>query len=231
MYKRFSVLLPWIVIVIVTSLCSVIWLPAYLTFNRKIMTYAGCTCIVINLIVIEFLFRLKRDIEGFENVPEGACIIACKHQSALDPLYFPYFFPFMSIILKKELSKVPFMGSFFKNAGTIFIDRSNQLGSIKEMLKGAKQLFDEGRKLVIFPEGTRVEYGKREPIKNGITALARKFPELPIVPVSLDSGKCWPKGSAIIPNSTVKIKFGHPLSYSEYKEQLISKIEDGINSV
>ncbi|WP_322497959.1 lysophospholipid acyltransferase family protein [Candidatus Cyrtobacter comes] len=193
------------------------------------MTYAGCTCVVINLVVIEFLFRLKKDVEGFENVPDGACIIACKHQSAIDPLYFPYFFPFMSVILKKELSKVPFMGSFFKNAGMIFIDRSSQLRSIKEILKGAKQVFDEGRKLVIFPEGTRVRYGQRETIKNGITAIARKFPELKIVPVSLDSGKYWPKGSAIVPNSTIKIRFGCPFSYSEYKEQIASKIEDEIN--
>ncbi len=227
----FSKIVHWIVISIVTLLLFVIWIPAYLTLNRKIMTYIGSVCVVTNLFVIEFLFGLKRNVTGIENIPDDNCIIACKHQSAWETLYLPLLFPLLTVILKKELLKVPFMGNYLYHAGMIFVDRSDALGSMKAILKGTKRSFEEGRRLVIFPEGTRVPYGQRVPIKGGIIAIAKHFPDTMIVPVSLDSGKCWAKGGKIIRNSVVNVHFGKPIKYVDFKEDIALKIEEEINAL
>jgi 1-acyl-sn-glycerol-3-phosphate acyltransferase len=48
----------------------------------------------------------------------------------------------------------------------------------------------EGRQIVIFPEGTRSEFGNVRELHSGVAALAART-KLPIIPVATDSGKCW----------------------------------------
>jgi len=59
------------------------------------------------------------------------------------------------------------------------------------MLKRAQQRVDEGRQIVIFPQGTRAKPGTRHPYKPGVAALYRAL-EAPCIPIALNSGMHWP---------------------------------------
>ena len=57
-------------------------------------------------------------------------------------------------------------------------------------MRGRNALRTSGRQIVIFPEGTRVDYGQVVRLRPGIAALS-EHTGLPVIPVATDSGRRW----------------------------------------
>lgn len=119
---------------------------------------------------------------GKKNLPKGACIIASNHTSNMDAVNLAiHTWEKKYYLAKKELFKGRFVSWFIKKIGGIKIDRqTNDVNAIKESLRVLKN----GKKLVIFPEGTRnnnenMELGE---VKQGVTMFAIKG-RVPIVPM------------------------------------------------
>jgi 1-acyl-sn-glycerol-3-phosphate acyltransferase len=85
--------------------------------------------------------------------------------------------------MKKEIRKVPFVGTACKVAGHIFVDRSNPRAALQSMEYIKAELVD-GISTVIFPEGTRTKTGETNKFKRGAFKIATEM-NLPIVPVSI----------------------------------------------
>ena len=109
---------------------------------------------------------------GKQNIPKGACIISSNHTSNLDAVLLAvHTWEKKFYVAKKELFKNKLFGSFLKSVGAIKIDRqSTDVGAIKNCMKTLK----EGKKLVIFPEGTRHENENMElgEVKHGVAMFA-----------------------------------------------------------
>ena len=119
---------------------------------------------------------------GKKNIPEGACIIASNHTSNLDAILLAmHTWKKKYYLAKKELFNSKVSASFYKGLGCIKIDREkSDVNAIKNCLKVLK----DGKKLVIFPEGTRnnnenMELGE---VKHGVAMFATKA-KVPIVPM------------------------------------------------
>jgi len=99
----------------------------------------------------KYIFRVK--YYGLDNIPEkGNFIFAGNHTSIYDCLLLvsaakrpPYF------LAKKELHETKIGNWFFRNCGTIPVDRSKKN---PDVLKEAKKILNEGKIIAIFPEGT-----------------------------------------------------------------------------
>jgi len=74
--------------------------------------------------------------------------------------------------------------------GPHLIAGARSLPVVRAMLALAKQRVAEGRPLIIFPEGTRVAHGHREPLQAGFAGLY-KLLRLPVVPIAVDSGRAY----------------------------------------
>ena len=113
-------------------------------------------------------------ITGRKNLGKGKVILVCNHQSNLDPLIISLLIPKQPYFLaKQELFKNKFLSSFFKQIGSIPVDRKNVgISTIKEALSVLKQ----EKRLVIFPEGTRkkISLEDSENLKNGAGMFALK---------------------------------------------------------
>jgi 1-acyl-sn-glycerol-3-phosphate acyltransferase len=131
---------------------------------------------------------------GLEKIPQGACIIACKHQSAWETLslYAVIYDP--TYILKRELMWIPFFGWYAWKTGLIPVDRSAGAGALSRMTRAAQRELKRGRQIVIFPEGTRRPPGAEPDYKPGATFLYSKT-NVPCVPMALNSGLFWPRRS------------------------------------
>ena len=84
-------------------------------------------------------------------------------------------------LAKKELFKNKIFGFFLTKLGAIKIDRqANDINAIKNCLKVLKN----NKKLVIFPEGTRVHNENMElgEVKHGVAMFAIKA-KVPVVPI------------------------------------------------
>jgi 1-acyl-sn-glycerol-3-phosphate acyltransferase len=161
---------------------------------------------------------------GWEHVPQGACIIAAKHQSAWETLRLNVLFFDPAIVLKQELTHVPVWGWYAWRCGMIPINRSGGAKALKRMMDAAHKAKDDGRKIVIFPQGTRVAPGVRKPYKSGVVALYKEL-ELPIVPMAVNSGLFWPKGAFIKKPGVVTIEFLPPIPPGLPRAEMMARLE------
>jgi len=133
------------------------------------------------------------EVRGQDHLPTEGGIIAGKHQSAWETLIFLVLLENPSYILKKELLSIPIYGWYVRKIGMIAIDRSGKAVALRDMMKRARTAAEQGRTVIIFPEGTRVKPGEQKRFLPGIAALYEQL-EKPVVPVALNSGLYWGKG-------------------------------------
>ncbi len=167
-------------------------------------------------------------IEGLENLPGGPVLLAGKHQSMLDVEVPGLFLRDAAFVYKIELQKELMLGWYLQWGDMIPVARDAQAAALKGMLRAARVARDQGRSIVIFPEGTRKEIGAAPDYKPGIVALYRDL-GLPCVPMALNTGLVWkPKGVMRSPGVvTFKILPAIPpgLSRDDFMRELETRIE------
>ncbi|MBY6241117.1 1-acyl-sn-glycerol-3-phosphate acyltransferase [Methylosinus sp. Sm6] len=186
-----------------------IWLPA-LAMPRHASLALGRAWGRTSLWWLEKIVGVKVEFRGLENIPNGAVIVACKHQSIWDTFVLPLHFPDFSYILKHELIYIPLFGWYLLAAEQIAIDRAKGGRLLPQITRKAKALFAQGRQLFIFPEGTRRPVGAPPQYKFGVAHIYSET-GAPCVPVALNSGLFWPRRSFIIRPGTVVLEYLPPI--------------------
>jgi 1-acyl-sn-glycerol-3-phosphate acyltransferase len=167
---------------------------------------------------------LSYEVIGLENVPEGACIIAAKHESASEACKPHILFGDPAVVVKEELTYIPIWGWYATASGMIPIDRGAGGSSLIKMMAAAEKAKAEGRKIVLFPQGTRVLPGVHKPYKVGVAALYQKL-KVPVVPMALNSGLFWPKGRFIKTPGKMTFKILPPIPAGLPRAEMMRKLE------
>jgi 1-acyl-sn-glycerol-3-phosphate acyltransferase len=157
-------------------------------------------------------------------VPAGACIVACKHQSAWDTIIWHALLDDPAIVMKKELLSIPFYGWYSVKARMIPVDRKAGAAAMRSMLRAAQAAADLKRPIVIFPQGTRVAPGVTAPYQPGIAALYRAL-NVPVVPVALNSGLYWPRRGFSRRPGTVQLAFLEPIPPGLPRDAFMAELE------
>lgn len=151
----------------------------------------------------KWILNLHYEVRGLENLPQkGSYIIVSKHQSAYETFKLFVLFDHPAIILKEELKRIPLWGWYAHKADMIGIPRGKAKHALDIMLKNTQPIVEQGRPIVIYPQGTRVPVGGNRPYKKGAIRLYEHF-NIPLVPMALNSGSYWPKNSFIKKPGTV----------------------------
>ena len=79
-----------------------------------------------------------------------------KHQSAWETYALVLFLKDPSYILKRELMFIPVFGWFAAKAKVVAVNRGKRSVALAMKTKAAAKQIDEGRQIIIYPEGTRV---------------------------------------------------------------------------
>jgi len=174
--------------------------------------------------------NLKHELKGEENTPEWPCVIACAHQSTWETIATQTFLPPLSWVLKKELLRIPVFGWGLWASGPIAIDRNDRKNALDQVVDQGIEKIQEGRHVLIFPEGTRTPYGKKVRYKKGAAKLARAA-NVPIVPIAHDAGKYWSSTSLWIKPGTIKCVIGPEISTLDKTDrEILQEIEEWIDS-
>ncbi|HEX6958411.1 MAG TPA: lysophospholipid acyltransferase family protein [Ferrovibrio sp.] len=167
-------------------------------------------------------------IEGLEHVPPGAAMIAAKHQSLWDTAIVLGIFRWPAVVMKQELLRVPIYGWLCRAQGMIAVDREGGAKALKTMLRDAQTAARHGRKLIIFPQGTRTLPGQSLPYQPGVAALYREL-KIPVVPAAVNSGFFWPKHGLKRPPGRIVLRFlpaiPPGLKRDAFMQELESRIE------
>ena len=142
------------------------------------------------------VYRLK--VRGKENIPQGAAVVCGNHTARSDVvmvfLALFYHKERPAIIAKAELFKNPIAKWFFSYMGAFPIHRgSADLNAIKTSLSALKQ----GKKLIIFPEGTRVKEGMEAVEAKSGSAMFAQRTNSPVLPVYITPGKKALRGCTV----------------------------------
>ena len=173
---------------------------------------------------------LDYEIVGAEHLPEGTCIVAARHQSMWETLKLHLLFDDPAIVVKKELLNIPVAGWYLRHARPIPVDRSAPLRALVSMIQAAHQAAEDGRTIVIFPQGTRIAPGISAPYKEGVAGLYQGL-SLPVVPMGLNSGLFWPKGSFLKSPGTITVSFGQAIAPGLDRHQFMEELRKRIESL
>jgi 1-acyl-sn-glycerol-3-phosphate acyltransferase len=157
--------------------------------------------------LLRFVVGLDYRERGRENIPDGPCIIACNHQSLWETLVLSTIFPEASIVAKKELIKLPIVGWYLYRYPMILLDRAAGRQALRQMIEEARRSTAEGRKVLVFPQGTRQAID--EPSKYiwaGVYALYSNL-NLPVLPMVHNSGLFWGKKTLVMDSGTVTVSY------------------------
>lgn len=176
-----------------TLAVGVIGLPCFLIGRRAVVAvsrfWSGGLVAMARVVA-----GIDVDLRGVENLPQGAAIVAAKHQSAWETLYFTELLDGPAAVLKEELVKAPVIGPYMRAMDMIPVDRKAGASALRRMVEMARQAAAKGRPILIFPQGTRVAPGVQAPYHPGTAALYAGL-GLPVIPVALNSGLYWSRNS------------------------------------
>lgn len=175
------------------------------------------------------------ELHGKENIPEGSFVVVAKHQSAWEAIYLQILFKPLSTILKRELLWIPFFGWGMEMLKPIAIKRSSPKDALKQIQTQGKERLSDGIPILVFPEGTRMTYGKVGRYAKGGATLAA-YAGVPLLPLAHNAGRYWsPKGFIKYPG-TIKVQICPPIetidkNVAQLTEQCKAAIEGAIENM
>lgn len=177
-----------------------------------------------------WLTGIRFRIEGAEHLPQGAYIVAAKHQSAWETIGALAMFDHPAIVLKKELLTIPVFGWYAKHGGMIPVDREGSASAMRTMMKAADAAKNAGRPIVIFPEGTRSAPGTQPELQPGLAGLYRHL-GLPLVPIALNSGLVWGRSSFFKRPGLITVQVHPPVDPGLPRQDMMARVHAAINSL
>ena len=202
------------------------------------------TLIIIYSFFIRWFLKLivgvKFDKANFL-LNENQFILVANHNSHLDTMTLLASLP-SSIIHKVKpvaagdhFGKTKFKGkitSFFVNALLIKRGRDKNNPENDPINKMLKEL-DNGYSLILFPEGTRGEPEKEQPLKKGIGIILSQRPEIKFVPAYMKGmGKAMPKDDSLIVPFNSTLTYGNPSkTVSNDVEEIVKQIEQSFKKL
>jgi 1-acyl-sn-glycerol-3-phosphate acyltransferase len=220
---RFSFLILFYLSTAVVLIISLLGLPLkYKNFRFFVKFFSK------NMQMVLRIFNIKIKVINPDLANLKGCLFASKHQSMFETIYFNQLFYNPAYILKKELLSIPLFGTYLKKLGMIAIDRSQGIQSLRYVNEQTSE-YVEKRPVIIFPEGTRTAYKDQPDLKPGIFSMYKSLNK-PVVPISLNSGYCWPKNNKI-KSGEIIIEFKEPIQPGLSKKEFLDQLKNAINSL
>lgn len=148
------------------------------------------------------------------NLPGGALIVS-NHASFLDPPFVGIAFDEdVHFFAKKSLFKNPVMGPVIRSWNAFPVDQDRpDMGSLRTVIR----LLKSGRKVLVFPEGSRCFDGQFLPALPGTGLIVVKS-GVPVLPVRIfGTHEALPRGSKMPHPSEITVVCGQPWHYDPAK--------------
>jgi len=175
---------------------------------------------------------IRVEISGLEHVPsDRRCIFMCNHVSNLDPpVVLPLLPGHCSVLLKKELMRIPILGTAMRMGKFVPVERGHRREAAQASVAAAADALRSGLNILVFPEGTRSKDGRLSTFKKGPFFLAQQT-QAPIIPIALSgTQKMMRKGSIAITPGVAHVRMLPAIEPAEYasREDLLRAVRQAI---
>jgi 1-acyl-sn-glycerol-3-phosphate acyltransferase len=183
----------------------------------------------VNLVLLRTVAGIDYEVRGRGKIPDGPIIVASKHQSAWETFALLPLFENPFFILKRELQWIPVFGWLTIKGRMVPVDRKKGSQALAAMAERARVELNDGRQLIIFPEGTRRPAGAEPRYKYGVAHLYAAE-GVACLPVALNSGMFWPRRSLRLRPGTVVVEILDPIGPGLDKDVFFARLQDVIET-
>lgn len=181
-----------------------------------------------SLWLMRWLVGTRIEVRGRQHIPQRSALVAGKHQSFWETFAILPYLDDPAMVLKKELTYIPFFGWFIHKFRMIAVERSAGTAALRQLIKRAEEEIAAGRQVVIMPEGTRRGPDDPPDYKPGAAALYATL-GVDCVPFALNSGLYWPRRKFLRYPGTIVLEFlpaiPAGLARKEFQTRLQAAIE------
>lgn len=208
----------------------VFWTPVFFIIPRQLGWRIVRLWAKSHLLLQHWIIGSVYEFRGTENIPANRpFIVASKHQSTWETYTQLLFLDDPSYVLKRELMFIPLFGWYAAKMNVVPVNRGKRSVALASMTQEAARQYNDGRKIIIYPEGTRTKAGAKPHYKYGVTHLYSEL-DATILPIALNSGLFWPRKSARIYPGTIVMEFLPPIEPGMTKTQFSAELENRIES-
>lgn len=222
LWLRSALFLVWFLLI--TTILSLLFLPV-LVLPRGATVWLAQLWSRLTFWGLKVFTGIGFEVRG--TPPKGPVLVASKHMSMWDTLALYLVLDQPAIVLKRELLRIPFYGWFVWKATAIAIDRGAGASALRKMAGAARRVLDNGRPILIFPEGTRKKPGAASDYKPGVAGLYA-LSGAACVPVALNSGVYW-TGFLKHPG-TIVLEFLEPIAPGLKRDAFMRLLETRIET-
>ncbi|WP_456394177.1 lysophospholipid acyltransferase family protein [Nitratifractor sp.] len=171
-------------------------------------------------------------VSGSSLPTRGPAILVANHNSHLDALALLSLFPLKTLPRVRPVAARDYFCStplrrFISRylLGILPIDRRPRSHHDRP-LDPLLHALDRGEILLIFPEGSRGDPGELRPFKSGFAHLAKKRPDVPVIPVRLrGTDRALPRNEALWVPFVLEVQVADAHYFSENVSEFTQKIE------
>lgn len=188
-----------------------------------------------NTFLLKVFCGIDYKVTGLENLNHKTAIILSKHQSTWETISLHSILPLVRWVFKRELMFIPVFGWALALTDPIALNRGAGRAAINQLVtKGTKKLND-GKWIIMFPEGTRTAPGKTHKYKIGGALLAESS-GYPVIPIAHNAGEFWPRHSFIKWPGTISVVIGPAIetkgrSANEINDEVFNWIEGAMKDI
>ncbi|HEV7226926.1 1-acyl-sn-glycerol-3-phosphate acyltransferase [Brevundimonas sp.] len=178
---------------------------------------------------MRILAGIRVDVRGRERLPDGAFIIAAKHQSWGDGFCVYDQFDDLAFVTGDHLEKFPLMATVLRKLGAIVVDNCGGREARNSLKQRGADAHREGRKILIYPEGNLAKVGEKFRYRSGVWHMYRDF-DMPVVPVATNLGLFWPQEAFEKKPGTATVEFLDPIPTGLPKDEFMARLEAAIEN-
>ncbi len=183
----------------------------------------------VNLALLRWICGTRYEFRGLEHLGAGGEMMAGKHQSIWETFALLTVVRDPVFILKRELLWIPMFGWYVWRGRMIPVNRGAKRGAVQQITPVIRKAMDEGRTLMIFPEGTRRPAGAEPRYKQGVAFLYEAI-GVRCVPMALNAGLFWPRRSFLRRPGTIVCEFLPPIEAGLTREAFFALLQERIET-
>lgn len=173
---------------------------------------------------------IRVEVTGHERVPaDGPVIIAAKHQSYGDGIIMFHQFDDLSFVTGDHLEKFWLIKVILAKMNAVVVESCGGAATRARMAETSRIVREQGRRILIYPEGHLSRAGTYHPYKKGVWHLQQDF-DCPVVPVATNLGQRWNQTDWIKYAGQAKVEFLDPIPPGLDKDSFMDLLETQIET-
>ena len=176
-----------------------------------------------------YLAGIRVTVTGHDHIPDGPVIIASKHQSYGDGFVLFSQFKDLSFVTGDHITKFLFIKTILAKMNAVIVSSCGGADVRRRFAETSQLVREQGRRILIFPEGHLSQVGTRHSYKRGVYHLYRDF-NCPVIPVAQNLGQRWNMMDLKKYTGSAKMEFLEPIMPGLKKEAFMALLQERIET-